>query len=229
MIDTKDCWLKDSCKQLHCTDPNGCLILFKLDYLYNQANVPLALRKKLDLKLDADGTDYEQFQMLKNIQDNIVDFVNNGNQLLIHSVNCGSGKTSWALRLLQTYFNKIWLTSSLSCKALFIDVPTFLLAAKSNITAPNEYFNHIMDNVMHADLVIFDDIGTKNSTVFEHEHLFSIINNRLAANKTNIYTSNLTDAELQQALGARLASRICNTSFNIWFEGGDKRHLGRSM
>ena len=117
----------------------------------------------------------------------------------------------------------------MSCKALFIDVPTFLLAAKSNITSPNEYFNHVMSNVMDADLVIFDDIGTKNSTVFEHEHLFSIINNRLSANKTNIYTSNLTDSELQQALGARLASRICNTSINIWFEGGDKRHLGKDI
>ena len=75
MIDVKDCWLKENCKQLHCSDPNGCLILFKLDYLYNQANVPLHLRKKLNLRLDADGTDYEQFKTLKEIQDNIVDFV----------------------------------------------------------------------------------------------------------------------------------------------------------
>ena len=57
MIDAKDCWLRDNCKQIHCDDDKGCLILFKLDYLYNEAGVSLKLRKNIPLKTDADGTD----------------------------------------------------------------------------------------------------------------------------------------------------------------------------
>lgn len=229
MIESNKCWLRENCKQLHCDDIDGCMILFKLDYLYNEALVPIDLRKKIELKLDADGTDYDAFLKLKDIQNNILDFVKSGSQLLIHSANCGNGKSSWSLRLLQSYFNKIWLKADLRCKGLFIDVPTFLLSAKANIKESNDYFNHIMDNAVNADLVILDDIGTKNSTSFEHEHLFSIINNRIMNNKATIFTSNLTDIELQQALGDRLASRICNSGINIWFDGGDKRHLREEM
>lgn len=225
MIESAECWLKDNCRKNHCDDPNGCMILYKLDYLYNQAGIPLNLRKRLNLRTDADGTDLEEFIKLKQIQDNILDFVNNGNQLLIHSKTCGCGKTSWSIRLLQTYFNKIWLKSELKCKALFINVPYFLLALKDNISNKNDYIQHIKENVLDCDLVIWDDIGTKSSTSFESENLLSMIDGRIINNKANIFTSNLTDDELHAALGDRLASRICNLGYNITFNGGDKRGL----
>src|SRR5574344_1121260 len=41
--------------------------------------------------------------------------------LMVYSTNCGNGKTSWSLRLVQAYFNKIWPKASLTCKALFIN------------------------------------------------------------------------------------------------------------
>lgn len=225
MITTNDCWLKNQCKQRHCDDPNGCMILFKLDYLYNQANVPLNLRANLTLHTDADGTDLGEFKQLKAIQDNIIQFIDDGNQLLIHSKTCGCGKTSWSLRLLQTYFNKIWLKSELKCRALFINVPAFLLALKDNISSKNDYIEHIKQNVLDCDLVIWDDIGTKNSTTFEAENLLSMIDGRIIHNKANIFTSNLNDDELHAALGDRLASRICNLGYNITLHGGDKRGL----
>lgn len=224
-MDSKNCWLKNNCKQLHCDDPNGCMILYKLDFLYNQANVPLKLREPLILRVDADGTDLEEFKQLKQIQDNVIEFINNGEQLLIHSKGCGNGKSSWALRLLQTYFNKIWLRADLNCKALFINVPHFLLALKDNISSKSDYIQHIKDNVLTCDLVIWDDIGTKNSTSFESENLLSMIEGRILNNKANIFTSNLNDQELHDALGDRLASRICNLGYNITFNGGDKRGL----
>jgi len=223
MITSNECWLKDNCKKLHCDDPAGCMILYKLDYLYNEAGVPLNLRIRKNLRVDDDRTDLAEFKELKNIQDNIQDFVNSGKQLLIHSTNPGNGKTSWSLRLLQTYFNKIWLKTSLKCKALFIHVPTFLIGLKDNITTKSEYIQHIKENVLDCDLVIWDDIGTKASTTFEAENLLSIIDSRIVNNKANIFTSNLTDNELHEALGDRLSSRICNLGYNIELHGGDKR------
>lgn len=225
MLDPNDCWLKDNCKQLHCNDKNGCLIQYKLDYLYKEAGVPLKLRKHMPLRTDADGTDLAEFRFLQSIQDNILKFVENGEQLYIHSGQSGNGKSSWSIRLLQAFFNKIWLRTDLRCRALFINVPLFLIKLKESISNRSEYIDHIKANIYDCDLVIWDDIGTKNSTAYEGEHLLSIIEARIADGRANIFTSNLNNKELHEALGDRLASRIGNSGYNVEFHGGDKRGL----
>lgn len=220
-----DCWLRENCAQKHCDDENGCLILFKLNYLYDQAGVLVKARKKIALYPDNDGTDLEEFKQLSVIQNNILDFVSEGRQLYLHSSQCGNGKTAWSLRLMQTYFNKIWLKTRLTCRGLFISVPQYLIGLKDNITTKSEYIQHIKENILEADLVIWDDIATKVSTPFEAENLFAVIDARINAGKANIFTSNLDSSELQKALGDRLASRICNLDYNIELKGGDKRHF----
>ena len=219
------CWLKDECKQLHCNDIGGCMIQYKLNYLFDEAGIPLNKRGKQSLVTDADGTDRLEFQKLANIQNNILDFVNNGDNVYIYSVQAGNGKTSWAIRLMQSYFKKIWLKSKLECKALFINVPSFLLALKANINEPNEYYKHINENVLDCDLVIWDDIGNKVGTEFEISHLLSIIDTRINKGKANIYTSNILPEQLGNLLDIRLGSRIVNASECIQFRGGDKRYL----
>lgn len=224
-MEIKNCWLKENCAQKHCNDENGCLILFKLNYLYDQANISEKARKKIALYPDADGTDLKEFTELSKIQNNILEFVENGRNIYLHSKQCGNGKTAWSLRLMQTYFNKIWLKTGLTCKGLFISVPQYLLELKNNISEKSEYIQHIRDNIKTADLIIWDDIATKVSTPFEAENLFAAIDTRINAGKANIFTSNLSNQELQKALGDRLASRICNLDYNIELNGGDKRHF----
>lgn len=133
--------------------------------------------------------------------------------------------TSWALRLTQSYLNKIWFKCELSCKVLFINVPRFLLELKNNISEKNEYITHIKENVLLADLVIWDEIGSKGLTQFEHENVLNYINARIDMGKSNIYTSNLNELDLHQAVGDRLYSRIVNNSINIELKGKDKRSL----
>lgn len=224
-MDSKDCWLHGNCSEKHCNDPNGCLILTKLDFLYKEANVPLNLRAKKSLVVDADGSDLNAFRQLSDIQNNIMSFVNDGNSLYIWSTQAGNGKTSWSLRLLQTYFNKIWLNTSLSCKALFINVPYFLQALKDNISVKSEYISHIKENATKCDLVIWDDISNKTGTDFEISSLLSLIDGRLIYGKANIYTSNVSPNDLKNYLDIRLGSRIATASQCIQLVGGDKRGL----
>ena len=75
--------------------------------MYDGALLSLKQREHIVLKIDKDATDAEAFGSLKIIEDHIVDFVEQGNQLYIHSSIAGNGKSSWALRLVQTYFDKI--------------------------------------------------------------------------------------------------------------------------
>lgn len=224
MLDeNKNCWLQEQCNHKDCD--NFCIRLFKLNYLYEQAFVPLHQRKHINFVLDNKGTDKEAFLKLKYISEHIESYVVDGNNLYIHSVNTGNSKTSWALRMLQCYFNSIWHKSDLKCKALFIHVPTFLLSLKDNLNVKSEYIEHIKQNVLDCDLVIWDEIGTKTSTPFEAENLLSIIDTRLNNKKSNIYTSNLNGNELQEKIGDRLYSRIVNLSEDIELFGFDKRGL----
>lgn len=224
MIDIKDCWLKQKCKKFGTCD-TFCMKLFKLNELYDKAGISLKQRQHVDLRVDSDGTDSDKFKLLKGYCDNIESFVENGNCLYIHSTTTGNGKTSWALRFVEKYFDSIWWKSDLTCKALYISVPRFILALKASISNPDPYIDYINENVLKADLVVLDEVGIKAATTFEMEHLLDIVNTRIELGKSNIYTSNLTDNELRERLGDRLYSRIANYSYNVELKGMDKRGL----
>ena len=230
MILSSECFLYDSCKKYvshkcNLTDNTFCIKLLKLDYLYKESLLTSQQREYIALRIDADGTDRDNFIKLKDIETNIEDFVNKGNSLYIYSDICGNGKTAWSIRLIQAYLNNIWYKCDLSCKALFINVPKFLLSIKDNITETNEYVQHIKHNINDADIVVWDEIGTKNVTTFEHEHLLSLINNRIDNNKCQIFTSNLSPEELRESVGERLYSRVVNLSTVLQFKGSDKRGI----
>lgn len=218
-----DCFLYNHCSRVDCALGVKCPRRYKLEALFKAAHIPDPLRVKQVLNVDADGSDLEAFKQLSTIEKNIESFVENGSNLYLWSYNCGNGKTSWSIRFLQAYLNKIWPTSPLTCRVLFIRVPQFLSAIKENLTTKNEYAEHILNNVLKADLVVWDDIGTKPGTIFEINKLLEILDHRLAYRKSNIFTANLNQAELKAALDSRLASRVYETSTVIELKGADKR------
>lgn len=218
-----ECYLKKNCNHIDCD--KFCMRFYKTDKLFDLALFSDEQRKPKKLFIDKDGSDRDVFRFLKNICDNVEEFVSDGHNLYIHSMICGNGKTEWALKIVQSYIDRIWFKSDLSCPALFISVPRFLLALKDNLSVKSEYVEYIKNNIYKTPIVIWDDIGTKAVTSFESENLFSIIDNRISNNKANIFTSNLSDDELHKFLGDRLASRICNKDMNIEFVGADKRGL----
>lgn len=224
MINTSECWLKNNCKKYDdCGD--FCIKLYKLNELYNLALISNTQRQHVNLRIDEDGTDRDSFKMLKDIEMNIEKFVSDGQNIYIHSTRVGNGKTSWSLRLIQSYFDKIWHKSDTTCRALFIHVPRYLLALKDSLNSKSDYVDYIKKNIFEADVVIFDEIGTKVATTFEFENLLSLINTRIDMGKSNIYTSNMTDEEFKEKLGDRLYSRVTNMSVNIELFGQDKRGI----
>lgn len=220
-----DCWVRERCKKAVDCDGESCIKLFKINELCNLAMLTDDQRRKKKLWLDGNGIDKDAFTFLKSVEDNVEKFVNSGDNLYIYSYITGNGKTAWALRILNSYIEKIWYKSDIVCRGLFVNVPRFLISLKDNIGNYNEYYNQIKDNILDADLVVFDEIGAKVATSFETEHLLSIINARVDAKKSNIYTSNLGPEELRKAVGDRMYSRIINTSTEIMFRGTDKRSI----
>ena len=223
----KTCWLKDSCadSDYYCDD-SFCVKQFKLSKLYDNALISLKQRKRITFLLDKDESDKDNYEYLSMIEKNIGNFVSSGGNLYIHSSITGNGKTSWALRLVQAYMSKVWRDASIEdCRALFINVPRYLLALKDNISQKSNYVAYIKSAVLNADIVIWDEVGTKGLTQFEHENILTLINTRIDYGKANIYTSNLNDEELHQVVGDRLYSRIVLLSDEIELYGSDKRAL----
>lgn len=226
MITKESCYVTENCKKFkeHACNDLFCIRLFKLDQLYNNALLTNTQRLPLKLFVDADGTDRDKYLRLATIEKNIKNFVQDGQNLYIHSTICGNGKTAWSLKLLRSYLNKIWPESS-GCHALFINVPRFLLSLKDSISNQSDYIDHIKANVLSADLVVWDEVGVKALTSYEHENLLNLINSRIDYGKSNIYTSNLYPAELKEKIGERLYSRVVNLSEEIVFNGQDKRGI----
>ena len=222
----KNCWLKEECcDDCQCSN-TFCVKQFKLNKLYENALITMKQRARITLLLDTDESDDDNFKYLSTIEANILNFVSSGGNIYIHSSITGNGKTSWALRLVQSYFNSIWYEASLEdCRALFINVPRYLLELKDNISQKSDYVQHIKKNVLNADIVIWDEVGTKGLTQFEHENILNLINARIDMGKANIYTSNLDDEELHQVVGDRLYSRIVLLSDEVELLGADKRAI----
>lgn len=225
--ENKECPFRSSCNKIDCD--KFCIKRFKTNYYFEEAFIPKEKRERYPLRIDNDLSDEEAFTRLSEIEKDIVNYIEKGNNLYLFSKIAGNGKSSWAFRLARRYIEKIWFKRDLKPIVLFISVPRFLLELKSNISEKSSYIEKIMSCVKDCDLVIWDDIGSKNGTEFEISHLLSIIDDRIVNGKSNIYTSNLNKDELHQLLGDRVYSRVYNYSESIEFFGKDKRSIKPSF
>ena len=217
-MNIQSCWYKSICTE-QCSE--NC-IRYKLMYsLFKQSNLPEALWGYKSLTCE--DKDYQAFKELQAKSDAILNFIANGNNLYIYSENCGNGKTTWAIRLMYSYFDKIWHKSCFDCKALFVSVPKFLYNCKRSISQDVKGFEELCNLISEVDLVIWDDIGEMKASEYEHQILFQYIDDRINSKKSNIYTSNKNKEQLEDVLGVRLASRIYNCSECIEFLEEDKR------
>ena len=224
------CYLENNCKKFRsgiCKYPDEfCIRKFKADQLFDLAFIDEKSRYDINVFTYNEDPDSE-IDLFKNklpyIRSNIRSLVKNGSNFYLYSDMCGNGKTMTALSLCKAYIDSICLESDISCKVLFINVPRFLLELKSNISKKSEYISYINENVLNADLVVWDDIGSKLGTEFEIENMLSLINNRLDFHKSNIYTSNISPEMLSSIIGPRLSSRVIGYSEVLKFSGYDKR------
>ena len=180
------------------------------------------LSKKRQQPIQLDGSkDPKAFQLLAEIKDDIVNFVDNGESLYIFSEYTGNGKTSWAIKLLLKYFDSIWAGNGFRIRGMFVHVPTMLSKIK-NFDDP--LLKSYKENLSNADVIIWDDIASTKLSDFDRNQLLLFIDQRVSEGLSNIYTGNITSQQaLENAVGDRLASRIWNMSTLVEFKGKDRR------
>ena len=228
-----DCYLKNKCKLFaagECGNEPYCQYKDRSDRLFDSAMIPPNKREMQNLINDTDGGKDDTVAIIRSITENkgtLQSFIERGINLLLYSEKPGNGKTSCALQICRAYIDLIWYKADVgSCKVLFVNVPRYLNELKSVISGrQSDYVEHVRENILTADIVVFDDIATKIATEFEMEMLFTAIDNRLYNGKNCIFTSNTPPNHMVDSVGARIASRIIGESKALKFEGRDKRGL----
>jgi DNA replication protein DnaC len=200
-------------------NPNN-LRFQEMMYMINASGIPTHI---IGTKLVPDDVDYEQFVRLSNIQNNIQEFVSEGNNLYIFSQTCGNGKTTWAIKLILQYFNEVWACNNFKERGLFINVPTFLTKIKAVIGHPDEQFEKMRNLIESVDVVVWDDIASTKLSDFDYNTLLTYIDKRTLEGKCNIYTGNVHPRYLESYVGQRLTSRISNKSALVELKGVDRR------
>lgn len=217
-----ECWYVDVCPITDKCNPY-CIRYVSMKYLMEHSNIPKSRWKPQVLK--PPKCDYDAFCRLADIKDDIQQFIKDGKSLYITSTNTGNGKTTWAVKLLTRYFDRVWAGNGIErIRGLFIHVPTFLLKCKE-FGKNDPEFEEIKANLSTVDVVVWDDIASTEISAYDCSQLLMYIDARVSGNLSNIYTGNLNNPEsMKKAIGAKLTSRVWSSDTEIVeFMGGDKR------
>ncbi len=217
-MDLSKCWYKQKCKN-KCSE--SCIRYNCMRSLFEHSNIPEYLWEIKPLVCDI--VDAEAFKQLKAISDNMDIFVESGRNVYIYSEICGNGKTSWAVKLMCSYFDTIWHKSGFDCHGLFINVPQFLYNCKRNISQKVEGFEALCKHIEECELVVWDDLPSSEFTSYEHQIVLQYIDARINAGKSNIFTGNCGKEACYKLMGDRLSSRLFGCSEVVEFKEKDKR------
>lgn len=214
------CWYKQVCTN-KCKP--GCVRYNCMCDLCEKANLPESMWTNKELLCGSD--DYSAFTRLGEIRKNINSWVNDGNNLYLFSKICGNGKTSWATRLLISYFASIWHISGFNCHGLFVHVPTLLYTCKKSISQDVPGFDELCRLLDTVEVVVWDDLPCSTFTGYEHQIILQYIDSRINSGLSNIFTGNCNREECIPLIGERLTSRVFGCSEVIELVENDKRGL----
>lgn len=213
-----DCWYRDSCEDAG-DECEMCQLFLEMNWQMENSGLPKA--KQQIIKLRPEECDVDAFKNLSEYRKSIDLNVASGRNLYLCSKHTGNGKTSWAIKMLQSYFNLKCEGNYEHLLGMFVSTPQLLLKLK-DFDNPVSY--SFKQNLTNVDLVVWDDIAVAGMSTYDYTQLFTYIDSRLLSEKSNIFTSNCsTRDELEKVIGNKLASRIWDTSEIVTLFGKDRR------
>lgn len=184
--------------------------------------------QRCEASLSPDDCDIDAFDRLRNIRERISEFVTSANNLVICGKNLGCGKTEWALKMLLTYIEQSVprfryldeqeVDSGAINACVFCQTVPFLVEMKQ--FGSNKKSLKMYERLSTTELAVFDDISAVPMSNYDYNILYALVEKRLFAGLSTIYTTNATSKEeLEKEIGPRLAERIWKTSKIIELKG----------
>lgn len=211
----KRCHAEAYCKQFNEQRSNChefCIGYVQLQNIYALSNIPKKYQFSHDHELYPDDEDLEAFRTLKRWSENVLENIEAGEGLFIYSEAKGTGKTTWACKIMNEFFKKVALTNNLRCRGLYVKVPNFLQQIRDSFNDEQKRSEvaQTIRNIERCDLVVWDEIGAEKPSEFVRERLLSLIDHRESNGMSQIYTSNVHLDMLANPnwLDERIVSRI---------------------
>ena len=218
--DFENCWYRavcEDCDTQRCSA--NCRKFTQTDYLLQLSNLPRSCWQPQRLSMQYLSP--ETTEILKTILVDCEFFIKKGFNLYLYG-ETGCGKTSWAIKIMLNYFAAIAESNDFSVRGLYINVSSFLRDSRLYMTYTSEDYLELLNTIKTCDVVIWDDIAQTTPTNYESQWLYSFINERVIAKKSNIFTSNLSPEQLSE-LDKRMYSRVCEGSDCLPITGIDMR------
>lgn len=136
--------------------------------------------------------------------------------------NVGVGKTYLTYCIANELKEKNFSFLHLTSYAFFdlVEQKTFGGDSLGSKNVNRQRFNEMLD----AELLILDDLGTENSNSFTTSQLYLCINERQRRQKPTIITTNLSLEDLKRVYGERIFSRVIGNYSLIRIMGDDLRY-----
>ena len=213
---------------------SSCLQQKILDAKYNDSNVSTAKNQTFetfDLNLYSDVANKEKYNStisprknMENIKKVTLNFVDNFDdenvKNLLFSGGTGLGKTYLSNCIVSSLLNK-------GKTVIYQTAPVMLDKLIAEMFDKNNVSNSFSENLLTADLLVIDDLGTETMNSLKFSELYKIINTRLL-NQNNkvtktIISTNLSLQQLFETYDERLVSRFVGHYDIFKFFGEDIR------
>ena len=143
-------------------------------------------------------------------------FSSNSKNLLFMGAT-GLGKTHLSLAIANVVINRgysvCYGTSHNICEDL-----------RAESFGRDDYVNYNKKQVLDADLLILDDLGTEINNQFNTASIYNIINTRVLTGKPTIISTNFDSDELLEKYDQRVSSRLTGEFITITLFGKDVRN-----
>jgi len=113
--------------------------------------------------------------------------------------NTGTGKTHLAIAILK-------MQPSIDLR--FVTVPDLLLKIRSSFNGGPETEDEIIREYSSIPVLVLDDLGAEKTSEFAITTLYIILDRRIRDCRKTIITTNLSQNEIEEVFGSRIASRL---------------------
>lgn len=187
------------------TDGNDRFEDFRLDYYADQKDSKLGVSPRAIMERN-----------LKYCRQYAEAFPNAGNLLFVG--NTGLGKTFLSACIANAVVDK-------GVSIVYESAPRLFAKLEKNRFGPDEESRAAVAEMESCQLLILDDLGTEMPGTFVTAALYSLLNDRLLANKPMIISTNLNIDEIARRYSPQIASRLQGGFRQMPFVGQDIRVL----
>jgi DNA replication protein DnaC len=196
----------------HCIEQNK----YYDDLLKDQKEHPEKLLAKWGVPKKHVNSSFANYQDGDKIKEYLLDASKKKQDILLYG-KTGCGKTHLAVAMLRGRIERASKpfnphSYGSNQKTIFMPVPELLFEIRQTFNNKDNGDTEatIIDKYSNAGLLILDDLGAEKTTEWAESILYLIIDRRNRDKMWTIITSNLSLAEIEQSLGARIASRLAD-------------------